>query len=48
MIRRIWNRWQTNRAFNALNQWDGYYKLPIEGKMVINRALDILRKAQEK
>lgn len=48
MIKRLWNNWQTKRVYNILYCWNGYDKLPFEGQMVINRALDILRKAQEK
>ena len=48
MIKRLWNRWQTNKAFNALYNWNGYYDLDPVDQEIINEALDILRKAQEK
>lgn len=47
IIKRLYSMWQKNRAFKALNEWDGYYKLPIEKQIIINRALDILRGAQQ-
>jgi len=48
MIEHIWRNRQTNKAFNALYDWNGYYDLDLVDQEIINQALDILRKAQEK
>ena len=48
MIKDILKDRQTKKAFNALYDWNGYYELDLVDQEIINQALDILRKAQEK